>query len=155
MQCACTMFYPAVPYFSTLSHKYHNFRKSSLNIRCVFRFSLQLLSETSHFKKNSAKYHKCLHVTYALFLSDCNEIKFLDVFSANTQNMKFNENLSIGSCVVPCVRTDRRTEGQAANQKDVMKSAVAVRSFANAHRKYTLVIQTEICLSRTKQQTFN
>jgi hypothetical protein len=35
----------ALPYFSTLSHKRHDFRKNLLNIECVFRFSLQLLSE--------------------------------------------------------------------------------------------------------------
>jgi hypothetical protein len=36
---------PAIPYFSTLSHKRHNFRKKLLSIKCVFRFSLRLLSE--------------------------------------------------------------------------------------------------------------
>ena len=34
-----------VPYFSTLSHKRHDFRKKLLNIKCVFWFSLKLLSE--------------------------------------------------------------------------------------------------------------
>jgi hypothetical protein len=38
---------PAVQYFSTLSHKRHDFRKKKLlNINFVFWFSLQLLSET-------------------------------------------------------------------------------------------------------------
>ena len=51
MQCACTIFpsvaCPAVQYFSTLTHKQHDFRKKSLlNIKCVFRFALQLLAET-------------------------------------------------------------------------------------------------------------
>ena len=32
-------------YFSTLSHKQHNFRKKLLSIKCVLLFSLQLLSE--------------------------------------------------------------------------------------------------------------
>ena len=32
--------------FSTLSHKRHDFRKQLLNMKCVFRFSLQILSET-------------------------------------------------------------------------------------------------------------
>jgi len=34
-----------VPYFSGLSHKRHDFRKKLLNIKCLFWFSLQLLSE--------------------------------------------------------------------------------------------------------------
>jgi hypothetical protein len=33
------------PCFSTLSHRWHGFRKKSLNIKCVFWFSLQILSE--------------------------------------------------------------------------------------------------------------
>ena len=35
------------PYFSTLSHKRHDFRKRKklLNVKCVFRFFLQLLFE--------------------------------------------------------------------------------------------------------------
>jgi hypothetical protein len=33
-------------YFSTLSHKRRDFRKKSLNIKCVFWFSLQLLFKT-------------------------------------------------------------------------------------------------------------
>ena len=40
--CDC----PAVQYFSTLFHKRHDFRKKVLNMKCVFLFSLQLLSET-------------------------------------------------------------------------------------------------------------
>ena len=40
---------PAALYFSTLSHKRHHFsggRGELLNIKCVFWFSLQLMSET-------------------------------------------------------------------------------------------------------------
>ena len=35
----------ASPYFSTLSHKQHDFRKMLLNIKCAFWFSLQTLSK--------------------------------------------------------------------------------------------------------------
>jgi hypothetical protein len=31
--------YPALPYFATLPHKGHNFRKTLLNIKCVLIFS--------------------------------------------------------------------------------------------------------------------
>jgi hypothetical protein len=37
---------PTVPHFSTLPHKQYNFRKESLNTKRVFRFSVQVLSET-------------------------------------------------------------------------------------------------------------
>jgi len=52
MQCACAILSsvpcPALQYFPTLSHKRHDFRgeKKLLNTKCVFLFSLQLLSET-------------------------------------------------------------------------------------------------------------
>jgi hypothetical protein len=36
---------PTVQYFSTLSHKRHDFRKKILNLNCVFRFYLQHLFE--------------------------------------------------------------------------------------------------------------
>jgi hypothetical protein len=37
---------PALKYFSTLSHKWNGFREKLLNLKCVFWFSLQVLSET-------------------------------------------------------------------------------------------------------------
>ena len=57
----------AVPYFSTISHKWHDFRgKKLLNIKFTFLFSLQLLSETVLI----LRYYKRLHVKQPLFLSD-------------------------------------------------------------------------------------
>jgi hypothetical protein len=47
---------PALPYFSTLSNKGHGFQKSTEQ-KCVFRLSLQLLSETFHSEENSVKYY--------------------------------------------------------------------------------------------------
>ena len=44
-------------------------------------------------------------------------------------NIKFNEYLSSGSWVVPCVQTDRQT--------DMMKTIVALRNFANAPKTNT------------------
>jgi len=35
---------PALPYFPTLSHKGYDFRENLLNTKCVFWFSLKLLS---------------------------------------------------------------------------------------------------------------
>ena len=36
----------APPHFSTLSHKLNDLRKKALKIKCVFRFSLQILSKS-------------------------------------------------------------------------------------------------------------
>jgi hypothetical protein len=50
----------SLPYFFTLSHKRHDFRKKLLNIKRVFWFSLQLFFwKISHSKMNSARYRKC------------------------------------------------------------------------------------------------
>ena len=38
--------YTTFPYFSTLYHKWHDFRGKKIETRIVFSFSVQLLSET-------------------------------------------------------------------------------------------------------------
>jgi hypothetical protein len=51
---------PAVPYFSTLSHKHHAFRKKVTEYKLrVLIFSTTHVWNVSHSKKNSARYHKC------------------------------------------------------------------------------------------------
>jgi len=43
----CCLWHVALQYFSTLSHKRHDIRgKKLLNIKCVFRFSPEILSAT-------------------------------------------------------------------------------------------------------------
>jgi len=50
VQCSCAILSSvacsALQYFSRLCHKGHDFRKKILIIKCVFCFSLQILSET-------------------------------------------------------------------------------------------------------------
>ena len=49
----------ALPYFSTLSHKRHDFREKLLNIKCVLIFSTTFVWKIFHSKMNSARYvHK-------------------------------------------------------------------------------------------------
>jgi len=76
----------AVPHFSTLSHKRHDFRKKKenlVNMKCVFSFSLQILSDFSEIR---------------IFSKD---------FEQNIDN-KFRENLSSGSRQFPCRQTNRQ-----------------------------------------------
>jgi hypothetical protein len=49
-----------------------------------------------------------LRVQYVLFFANFNNLRFLDRFSKNPHISIFHENLSGGSRVVPCGRTDRR-----------------------------------------------
>jgi hypothetical protein len=70
-----------------------------------------------------------LHVNYELFLLDFNKKGFfLDRFSKSTQNIKFHENPSSGSGVVPFGRRDRQTDGLS----HMTKLIFAFRDVANA-----------------------
>jgi len=69
---------PAVQYF--FPHYLINgtiFDRNLLNMKCVFRFSLQLLSEPffvlEEMSEISSKVYISLHVKYPLFVSDFNE----------------------------------------------------------------------------------
>ena len=67
-----------------------------------------------------------LHVKYPLFLSDFNDTELSRQIFEKFPSIKFNENPSSGSRVVPCGRTDRRT--------GMTKLIVACRNFANVRK---------------------
>jgi hypothetical protein len=112
----------AVPYFSTYLINGAIFLKPSLNINCVFRFSVQLLSETflirrtiqQDFIKNS-NWSSCSYSSQSL-----TELAFSRQIFEKYSNIKLLENPCSGSRVVPCGRTD------------ITKPIVAFLSFANA-----------------------
>jgi len=53
----------ALLYFSTLSHKWHNFHKAVIEYKmCVLSPSTSFVLNTSHSKTHSATYHKRMHV---------------------------------------------------------------------------------------------
>jgi hypothetical protein len=86
------------------------FGKKLLNIKCVFWFSLQLLSETLPILKWIAR-----DIIINLNRSSCQSCQILMKVEFSGQilekfaNIKFHENLSSESRVVPCGRTDRHT----------------------------------------------
>jgi hypothetical protein len=63
---------------------------------------------------------------YQLFSSDINEKFFPDIFSKKYSNIKFSENQSGGSGVVPCGQRDRRDE-----------TNICFSPFANVFKKCT------------------
>jgi hypothetical protein len=106
MQYACAIFSPvaspALQHIYKLSHERHDHRKKLLNTKCVFRFSVQLLSKTfvilRRTERDMIKMYIGLHVKYRLMLSDFNQnMNFLKY-----SNINFHENPSSRSPVVPC-----------------------------------------------------
>jgi len=147
-ECAFSLSYPAcnahtphshlwpalaLQHFSTLSHEQDGFRGvggwgwGALNIKRVFWFSLQLLSEAFLILRTVRDIiinDICLHVKYPLFLSDIKKAWiFLTDFSKNTQ-LYFTKIRPAGAELFPCGQTDRQT--------DTTKVTVTFRNFANA-----------------------
>ena len=81
MECECAILpcvaCPTLQYFSTLSHKRHDFRNNDIEQKCVLRVSLQLLSEIFFILRiivrDMIENVYGLKVTYPLFLFDLNE----------------------------------------------------------------------------------
>ena len=106
MQTACAILpsvaCPAVRYFSTLSHRRHDFRKKDLlNIKCMFWFSVQILSETFLILSRTER-----DIIINMYCSSCKvpvmhvrvwwNLNFLDRFFEKCSKNKFNENPSSG-----------------------------------------------------------
>jgi len=105
---------PSLTYFSTSSHKRKNFRESKLlSTKCVFWFSLQLLSETflslRRIRRDVIISVIGLHVKYPFLLSE------------------FNENPRIGRFVT-CGRTDGQTYRQTHNEANSRSSQICKRA---------------------------
>ena len=107
---------PALPYFSTLYHKRYDFlggKKFIEHKMCVLIFSTTFVWNISHSKKKKARYyHKCSQVFKKSTHYSC-QILMKSEFSQQTfkisTNLKFHENPSSESRVVPCGRRDRQT----------------------------------------------
>ena len=106
------------------------FERNLLNVKCVFRFSLQLLSAPffilEEMSEISSKVYIILHIKYPLFFSVFNETWGFSTDFRRNSNIKFHKNPSSGSRVVPWGLTDRQTHART----DMMKLIVAFRSFA-------------------------
>jgi hypothetical protein len=102
---------------------------------CVLIFSTTFVWNISHSKKNSASYyHKCTQVFMWSTRYSCQiltKLEFSRLVFEKYSNIKFHENLSSGSRVVPCGQTDGWMDGQT----DMTKLVVAYRSFAKAPNK--------------------
>jgi hypothetical protein len=114
----------APPYFSTLSHKRHDFRKQVAETKmCILIFST-FISKIFHSKTKFARYcRKCEKSSCKVSVIFCRILmkrKFSRPIFEKSSNIKFHQNPSIGSRVVPC------------GQTDMTKLIVVFRNFANA-----------------------
>jgi len=149
--CICSLCYPAwiahapychlwpAPFYIIFPHYVINgtiFENKLLNTKWVFRFSLQLLSET-HFilRRNARDVIKCILVVMQSTLVSSLILMALEYSHQSFEkspNIKFHENPPSGSRVVPCGQTDIRT--------DMTKLIVAFRNFVNATKMLPLLI---------------
>jgi hypothetical protein len=122
--CVCSLSYPScnahTPYchlwslrlYYIFSHYLTNgtvFERKLLIIKCVFRFSVQNLPQILLILRNEQ--HIIINVHWSsckvlLILSDVNKICIFQQVFERYSNIKFHENSSSGSLVVPCGRTD-------------------------------------------------
>ena len=135
--CICSLSYPAcsahaqycrlwpAQHYSIFPHYFINGtifeKKKLLNTKCVFWFPMQFVSEISHSKKKWVIVGG-LHVQYRHSCPPLMKLEFSGQFFESYSNIKFHENLFSGSRVVPCGRTDGRTD---------MKLIVGFRNFAS------------------------
>jgi hypothetical protein len=97
----------AVPYFLQLSRKQ---QKKVFPMKCVFRSSLQCLSEMFFSFREGFSKILSVHVNCQIFLSDFKETNISRQILIKFPNTEFHENLYSGSPVFPCRRTDGRTD---------------------------------------------
>ena len=119
---------PKSKYFSTLSHKRHDFQgKKLLKIKCVLISSTAFVWYTSHSKKNWARNDP--QSVLVFMRSSCYscqilmKLEFFRLIFEKYSIINFHENPSSGSHAVPCEQTDET------------QLLVALRYFANTPKK--------------------
>ena len=120
LQCACAIWSsvacPAMQYSSTWSDLFFKKKKKIIEYKLFvpiffLKFCLKHFVFLEELSEILLKMYIGLHVKYLLLLSDFNETWIFSTdFRKKTTNIKFNENPSCGSRVIPCGRTDRHDE---------------------------------------------
>ena len=136
MQCACAIWpcvpYPPLQHLFTLSHKGHNFQLTLLNVKCAFRFYIQIMSETI-FILGRTEWDVIKNVCWSsckvpvIFVRSLWDLIFLDKVSKNLQISSFINVRPVGA---ELFHPDRRTEGRTDRQTDRQTNDEANSRFA-------------------------
>ena len=108
---------PLLQYFSTLSHKWNDFRLKKVfeHKMCVLSFSTTFVWNISHAKNQyDKKIHISVFIKGRLFFPISVKLEFYRRLFEKYSDIKFHEKPSSGSRVVPCGQTDRH---DAANSR--------------------------------------
>jgi hypothetical protein len=142
--CVCSLRYPPCNAHAPYSHLWYTwlynifphylkngtiFEKKFLNTKCEFWFSLQIFSETFFILRRTKR-----DIIINIHGSSCKlpvilailwwNLNFLDRFSENITNTKFQENPSSTSRVIP--------QGRPGRKAQMTKLTAAFRNFANS-----------------------
>jgi len=88
----------------------NDFRTQIIERKMCFDFLYKFYRNIFHSKKNCARYDKNIYIAY--FCPIWMKMEFSGQIFETLSNIKFHENPSSGSRVVPYGQTDRRTDGQ-------------------------------------------
>jgi hypothetical protein len=138
---------PDLPYFSTLSHKWHNFWKNLLNIQCVLIFSTNFVWKIYHSKENLKTDHHKLHTSSCkirVIFSDFNEIwNFSTDFRKISPFRNFAKALRIKALLAVLLNFERKS--RLLVPRYFMKPT---RQQANITQQY--VTSVERCVARDR-----
>ena len=129
-----------LPYFSTLSHIRHDFKKNDIRHKmCALIFSTTFIRNISHSRKNSARYYRtCTLVFTQSTRYSCQiwmKVEFSLQILEKYSDIEDHENPSSRSPVIPCGQTHAQIDGRTDTYIDMTKIRVLFGNSSNASKK--------------------